>query len=588
MRLTVDVSARQIGSALIESLAIPTPVPAPDFTQGERTALEVALVATDTGTAVSTAGAVVEVILADPDDPDSPLAWATLADGGEIHTGQIDLATTELDGALGTHPSLRALLIVRATYYGGTQRVVCRMPVQVFAAPVDEGALSPTPRPQLVTLEQLQAGNLAGPVGPQGPAGPAGPVGPQGPVGPAGAQGPAGEAGPQGVAGPQGPVGPQGPQGETGPQGQQGATGAQGPAGAGETNTGVNVGTGEGAVFKEKSGVELRFRRLKAGTGVTISEGTDDITVSAAGGSGSSAAYGPVTVMNAAGATDYATWDAAYAAAAAGDTIHVWRGAHAMGATCAKSVAVYIRAGATLTGPSGAVMFSAGSGTLAVFCDGILVPRGSVLFDGASGAFIADTSRGLIDLTQMPSPYVLTLYACNSGGGAAPNCDLVFGRVEGATGGCRRIAMASATGTRYMRARFTTRIDFGDGEAAGGYTPISCSVQSGGVTPAIIDLDAIASHPRNFVSGQVELRGACRLALTSTDSSYASYGMISCGSAPGITVRGSLEIAMASASQDAVQNGVLRIFGVCASNRPCNANVNVTVGTFVQDSDIAP
>lgn len=55
--------------------------------------------------------------------------------------------------------------------------------------------------------------------------------------------------------------------------------------GGGEVNTAANVGTGV-EVFKEKSGVQFRFRKLKAGTGVTLTEGTDDITIDATGAGG--------------------------------------------------------------------------------------------------------------------------------------------------------------------------------------------------------------------------------------------------------------------------------------------------------------
>lgn len=57
------------------------------------------------------------------------------------------------------------------------------------------------------------------------------PEGPQGPAGPQGPQGPKGERGPQGIQGIQGIQGEQGPQGEQGEQGEQGPAGADGPDG---------------------------------------------------------------------------------------------------------------------------------------------------------------------------------------------------------------------------------------------------------------------------------------------------------------------------------------------------------------------
>lgn len=55
---------------------------------------------------------------------------------------------------------------------------------------------------------------------------------------------------------------------------------------AGETNLGANVGTGEGSVFAGKSGVTLQFKKLQAGTNVTISENSTEITINASGGGG--------------------------------------------------------------------------------------------------------------------------------------------------------------------------------------------------------------------------------------------------------------------------------------------------------------
>ena len=51
-------------------------------------------------------------------------------------------------------------------------------------------------------------------------------------------------------------------------------------ASAGEANTASNVG-GEKEVFKAKSGVDLQFRTIKAGSGITLTQNVSDITVAA-------------------------------------------------------------------------------------------------------------------------------------------------------------------------------------------------------------------------------------------------------------------------------------------------------------------
>ena len=53
---------------------------------------------------------------------------------------------------------------------------------------------------------------------------------------------------------------------------------------SGETNTASNTGTGEG-VFKQKTGSALEFKTLVAGTGVTITNNTSDLTIDAESGS---------------------------------------------------------------------------------------------------------------------------------------------------------------------------------------------------------------------------------------------------------------------------------------------------------------
>lgn len=56
--------------------------------------------------------------------------------------------------------------------------------------------------------------------------------------------------------------------------------------GTGEANTASNVGTGLGKVFKAKSSLDLQFKSIAAGTDITVTNGTDDVTIAVTGGKG--------------------------------------------------------------------------------------------------------------------------------------------------------------------------------------------------------------------------------------------------------------------------------------------------------------
>ena len=69
-------------------------------------------------------------------------------------------------------------------------------------------------------------------------------------------------------------------------------------AGGGEANTASNIG-GEKEVWKDKVGVDLRFRTLKEGANITITQNANDLTIAASGGGG-----GDNISVNGAAATD--------------------------------------------------------------------------------------------------------------------------------------------------------------------------------------------------------------------------------------------------------------------------------------------
>lgn len=60
-----------------------------------------------------------------------------------------------------------------------------------------------------------------------------------------------------------------------------------GGGGGGESNTGSNVGTGSG-VFRDKTGVTLNFKSIKAGSNITITPSANEVEIASTSGSGTS------------------------------------------------------------------------------------------------------------------------------------------------------------------------------------------------------------------------------------------------------------------------------------------------------------
>jgi hypothetical protein len=57
-------------------------------------------------------------------------------------------------------------------------------------------------------------------------------------------------------------------------------------ASGGEANTASNVGTGEGTIFKQKSSVDLEFKKIAQGSNITVTDSGTEITIAATSGGG--------------------------------------------------------------------------------------------------------------------------------------------------------------------------------------------------------------------------------------------------------------------------------------------------------------
>ena len=97
---------------------------------------------------------------------------------------------------------------------------------------------------------------------------------------------------------------------------------AGGGGGGGEANTASNLGAGSG-VYASKSGVDLRFKSLVAGTNVTISSTSTEITINSSGGGGGISSINTLTASSQTLATGTAGTDFAIASGTSTHTFNL-------------------------------------------------------------------------------------------------------------------------------------------------------------------------------------------------------------------------------------------------------------------------
>jgi hypothetical protein len=202
----------------------------------------------------------------------------------------------------------------------------------------------------------------------------------------------------------------------------------------GEANTGANVGDGTGEVFKEKSGVELRFRSIKAGTNITIDNNTNDVTINASGGGGTPGGSNDELQFNDAGDfggvglfLDTSVTDQVYLQTIAGEdesakgiTIKAGDGDGSAGAPL-----VFMAGASTDTGGAngGSIDFFAGSSTGSTAGGGVVLEAGRGGETGEGGSF--ELKAGLGGSTSGDGGYV-DIIAGNADGGDSNGGDVLI------------------------------------------------------------------------------------------------------------------------------------------------------------------